>query len=112
MPVRFKGKVGEVGPRVRGTLTSSMFGNLTGTYPGIQAAFYEPERQLKATQFGHVGFRSDGPARVRPWAGTASAPRMHQFPMRSKRGEVGSGTLTSQCEVGARMLPFLTALHP
>ena len=54
MPVRFKGKVGEVGPRVRGTLTSSMFGNLTGTYPGIQAAFYEPERQLKATQFGRA----------------------------------------------------------
>ena len=23
-------------------LTGSMFGNLTGTYPGIQAAFYEP----------------------------------------------------------------------
>ena len=23
-------------------LTSSMFGNLTGTYRGIQAAFYEP----------------------------------------------------------------------
>ena len=24
------------------TLTCSKFGNLTGTYPGIQAAFYEP----------------------------------------------------------------------
>ena len=40
-----QGKLGEVGSRVRGTLTCSMFGNLTGTYPGIQAAFYEPERQ-------------------------------------------------------------------
>ena len=67
MPVRFKEMLGEVGSRVRGPLTSSMFGNLTGTYPGIQAAFYEPERQLKATQSGHadcqskVGFRSGGP---------------------------------------------------
>ena len=62
-----QGKLGEAGSRVRGTLTSSMFGNLTGTYPGIQAASNEPERQLKATQFGHadcqskVGFRSGGP---------------------------------------------------
>ena len=109
MPVRFKGKLGEVGSRVRGTLTCSMFGNLTGPYPGIQAAFYEPERQPKATQSGRadcqlkVGFRSDGPAR---------APRMHQFLNEVKTREVGSGTLTSQCEVGARMLLFLTALHP
>ena len=27
------------------TLTCSKFGNLTGTYPGIQAAFYEPGEQ-------------------------------------------------------------------
>ena len=54
MPVRFQEMLGEVGSRVRGSLTSSMFGNLTGTYPGIQAAFYDPERQLKATQFGRA----------------------------------------------------------
>ena len=29
-------------------LTGSMFGNLTGTYPGIQAAFYEPEGNRRA----------------------------------------------------------------
>ena len=56
MPERFKEMLGEVGSRVRGSLTSSMFGNLTGTYPGIQAAFYEPggtakaPPELKATQ--------------------------------------------------------------
>ena len=38
------------------TRTASKFGNLTGTYPGIQAAFYEPggnrasPPELKATQ--------------------------------------------------------------
>ena len=62
-----QGKLGEAGSRVRGALTCSMFGNLTGTYPGIQAASDEPERQLKATPAGHadcpskVGFRSGGP---------------------------------------------------
>ena len=107
--MRFKENLGEVGSRVRGSLTCSMFGNLTGTYPGIQAAFYEPERQLKATQFGHadcrpkVGSRSDGPTLGRDGqcAETASIFK-----------EVGSGTLTSQCEAGARTSLFLTALHP
>ena len=28
-----QGKLGEAGSRVRGALTCSMFGNLTGTYP-------------------------------------------------------------------------------
>ena len=103
-----QGKLGEVGSRVRGALTCSMFGNLTGTYPGIQAAFYEPERQLKATQLGQadcqakVGFRSGGPGE----------PGVHQFFNEVKAREVGSGTLASQREVGARMLSFLTALHP
>ena len=36
-------KLGSRGrPPCTGTLTCSMFGNLTGTYPGVQAAFCEP----------------------------------------------------------------------
>ena len=42
-----------------GNLTCSMFGNLTGTYFGIQVAFYEPERKSPPSSKSPVSGHSE-----------------------------------------------------
>ena len=75
---------------MRGSLTRSMFGNFTGTYPGIQAALYEPERQLPITGWIQIRWSGQSSTLGRDSRCAEKASIFNEV----KTREVGSGTLT------------------